>query len=107
MESQQIIRDLDRLDVKLFTLGGTPITLWDIGFIIVGLIVLFWATAAMQRWLVRHLIGVRGLEKGTSQTIASLGRYALLVVGFLMIMQAAGINLTAFTVLAGAVGVGV
>ena len=107
MDSQPIIHDLDRFDVRLFTLGGTPITLWDIGFIVFGLIALFWGTAMMQRWLVRRLEGHTHLETGTRNTIASLARYATLVIGFLIIMQAAGINLTAFTVLAGAIGVGV
>jgi len=107
MEPQQILHDLDRFDVRLFTLGGTPITLWDVGFAVVGLIALFWFTAVLQRWLIRRLEGHGHLELGTRQTIASLVRYAVLVIGFLVIMQAAGINLTTFNVLAGAVGVGV
>src|SRR5205085_7299792 len=37
----------------------------------------------------------------------TLVRYTTLVIGFLVIMQAAGINLTTFNVVAGAVGVGV
>jgi small-conductance mechanosensitive channel len=105
MESQQIIHDLDRFDVRLFTLGGTPITLWDIGFLVVGLLVLFWFSALLQRWLLRRLAG--HLEGDTRQSIARLVRYAVLMIGVMVIMQAAGINLTTFTVLAGAVGVGV
>ena len=34
-------------------------------------------------------------------------RYAVLAIGFVLILQNAGVNLTAFSVLAGAVGVGV
>src|SRR5206468_9770341 len=107
MESPRIIQELDRFDVRLFTLGGTPITLWDIGFIVVGLLVLFWFSGFLKRWLDRRLAGHTHLDETTRKTIVSLVRYFTLVIGFMVIMQAAGINLTTFNVVAGAIGVGV
>src|SRR5437870_11744319 len=107
MEAPQLVRELDRFDVRLLTLGGTPITLWDIGFVVVGLIVLFWFSGFLTRWLDRRLAGHTHLEATTRHTIGLLVRYTTLVIGFMIIMQAAGINLTTFTVLAGAIGVGV
>ncbi|HYT97489.1 MAG TPA: mechanosensitive ion channel domain-containing protein [Casimicrobiaceae bacterium] len=107
MEAPRLVQELDRFDVRLFTLGGTPITLWDIGFIVVGLIALFWFSGFLTRWLDRRLAGHTHLEETTRQTIGSLVRYTTLVIGFMIIMQAAGINLTTFTVVAGAIGVGV
>jgi small-conductance mechanosensitive channel len=93
--------------VRLFTLGGTPITLWDVGFVAVGLVVLFTLTGLLMHWLDRRLAGHTHLDASTRQMIARLVRYTTLVIGFLVIMQAAGINLTTFNVVAGAVGVGV
>jgi len=107
MEAPRIVQDLDRFDVRLFTLGGTPITLWDIGFIVVALIVLFAFTGFLKRWIDRRLAGHTHLDVSTRRTIATLVRYTTLVIGFLVIMQAAGINLTTFNVVAGAIGVGV
>jgi small-conductance mechanosensitive channel len=107
VESPRIIQDLDRYDVRLFTLGGTPITLWDIGFILIGLLVLFWFSGFLKRWLDRRLAGHTHLDETTRKTIVSLVRYTTLVIGFMIIMQAAGINLTTFNVVAGAIGVGV
>jgi small-conductance mechanosensitive channel len=107
MEAPRITQELDRLDVRLFTLGGTPITLWDVGFIAVALVLLFVFTGLVMRWLDRRLAGHTHLDASTRQTIARLVRYTTLVIGFLVIMQAAGINLTTFNVVAGAVGVGV
>ena len=107
MEPRRLVDELDRFDIRLFTLGGTPITLWDLGFIVFGLIGLFWFTGFVKRWLVRRLAGHTHLDEATSQTIGALVRYAVLAIGFMVIMQAAGINLTTFNVLAGAVGVGV
>ena len=107
MEAPQIVQGLDRFDIRLFTLGGTPITLWDVGFIVIALIVLFWFTGFLRRWLDRRLARHTHIDEATRQTIATLVRYATLVIGVLVIMQAAGINLTTFNVVAGAVGVGV
>ena len=107
MQTQQLLREFDRFDVRLFTLGGTPITLWDLGFVAVSLILLFAFTAWLKRWTARRLASYTHLDLGARQTIATLIRYVTLVIGFLVIIQAAGINLTTFNVLAGAVGVGV
>jgi len=81
--------------------------LWDVGFIAIALIVLFWFTGLLRRWLDRRLAGYTHIDEATRQTIGTLVRYTTLMIGFLVIMQAAGINLTTFNVVAGAVGVGV
>lgn len=107
MEPRHLIDQLDRYDIRLFKLGGTTITIWDLSFIVVGLIALVWFTAFLKGWLVRRLAGHTHLEEATRETIGALVRYSVLVIGFMVIMQAAGINLTTFNVLAGAVGVGV
>jgi small-conductance mechanosensitive channel len=107
METQRLIQDLGRFDVRLFTLGGTPITLWDIGFVIVALIALFWFSGLLKRWTARRLERQTHIDDSTRQTIGTLVRYVTLVIGFMVIMQAAGINLTTFHVLVGAIGVGV
>jgi small-conductance mechanosensitive channel len=107
MEAPQIVQGLDRFDIRLFTLGGTPITLWDVGFIAVALIALFWFTGFLRRWVDRRLARHTHIDEATRQTIGTLVRYTTLMIGFLVIMQAAGINLTTFNVVAGAVGVGV
>src|ERR1043165_7274271 len=107
MEAPRIVQDLDRFDVRLFTLGGTPITLWDIGFIVVALIVLFAFTGFLKRWIDRRLAGHTHLDVSTRKTIATPVRYTTPVLGFRVIMQAAGINLTTFTGVTGDIGVGV
>jgi small-conductance mechanosensitive channel len=107
MDTQRLIQDLGRFDVKLFTLGGTPITVWDVGFVIVAFVALFWFSGFLKRWMARRLERHTHLDDSTRQTIGTLVRYVTLVIGFMVIMQAAGINLTTFHVLIGAIGVGV
>ena len=107
MNLQRLFGVLDRFDVRLFTLGGVPVTFWDLTFIVVALIVLFTFTGLLTRWLNRRLARRTHLDVSTRQTITTLIRYVTLVIGFVVIMQTAGINLTTFNVVAGAIGVGV
>jgi small-conductance mechanosensitive channel len=107
MDSQFWLHDIYRFDIRLGTLGGTPITLFGLGFIVISACVLFIAANALKRWLIARLLRFGQFDTGTGQAIGSLVRYTVLVIGFMLIMQTAGINLTTFNVLAGAVGVGV
>jgi small-conductance mechanosensitive channel len=107
MEAQHLTSEIERADVRLFSLGGTPITLFDLGFVVVALILLLVFTSLLQRLVAKRLMARSHLDPGTREALGSLVRYVTLVIGFMVIMQAAGINLTAFGFLVGAVGVGV
>ncbi len=47
------------------------------------------------------------VEIGVREAIASIIRYLLLALGFIVVVQASGIDLSALTVLAGALGIGI
>ena len=95
------------IDVRLFKIDQTYITLGTILYFIVALIGLFWLTKRLKTILVKKLLKHYDFEPGTTQNIATLVRYILLVVGFLVVLQAGGINLSSLSVLAGALGVGI
>lgn len=69
--------------------------------------VLVYFTGKMQRWLAEKLNKRPSLDYGTAQSITSILRYALIGIGFVIILQAAGIDLSTVTVIAGALGLGV
>jgi small-conductance mechanosensitive channel len=98
---------LDALDVHLFTLGGTSITLFTLMWTVLLVAVLLVAARWLRAWTVQRLLVHTQLDLGTRQAVGSLVRYLLLAVGFLAIVQTLGINLTTFNVLAGALAVGV
>ncbi len=95
------------LDVKLFTVENTPVNLWTLVYLMVLLVLLFYMSRKMKKWLVEKVLIRSSLEMGARQAIATIIRYFVIVVGVIIILQTAGINLTALHVLAGTVGIGV
>jgi small-conductance mechanosensitive channel len=61
----------------------------------------------VERWLTDGPLTWTGLDLGARRAAGTIVRYVLLLGGLLMIVQTAGINLTTFNVLAGAIGIGV
>lgn len=97
----------DRFDVPLFSLGDTTITLWTVGVTLALTAALFIATGIIKRRLIGGLLARTQLAPSAQHAIATLSGYVIITIGLLVIIQAAGINLTTLNVLAGAVGVGV
>lgn len=90
----------------LFEVGNTTISL----AYLLKLIVIVSVTILLARF-VKQLIRDRvlsrfGLDRGSSEAIASILTYALTILGFLVILQTAGIDISSLTVFAGALGIG-
>src|SRR5687767_9744212 len=94
-------------DYHLMTLGGADITLSSAIKLVVLLVVLVWLSSRVRSWTINRALSRTHLDAGTRQAVGSIVRYAVLVVGMVLILQNAGLNLSAFGVLAGALGVGV
>jgi len=97
----------DLVNYKLFPLGQTYVTPMGVAYFVIGMIALVWGTGRIKRLLVAALLSRTPLQPGARQAIGTIARYLLLFIGFIVILQAAGIDLTAFNVLAGAVGIGI
>jgi small-conductance mechanosensitive channel len=96
-------------DVREFlTLGipGTPFTLGKLIVLAVLLTALFYVNRRVTRWVVDSLLARRHLDVGVQTAVGTLVRYAVATIGVIVILEAVGIDLSAFAVLAGAVGVG-
>jgi small-conductance mechanosensitive channel len=96
----------DVLDIPLLKSGETELTLWLMLYLIVLVVLLFFLTGKLKNWVVNHLLARSHIEIGIRQAIGSILRYIFIVIGFLIILQTAGIDLTALNILAGAVGIG-
>ncbi|MEX0959061.1 MAG: mechanosensitive ion channel domain-containing protein [Burkholderiales bacterium] len=95
------------LEVPLFDVGDSQVTLWTLAYILVLIVVLFYATSVMRALIVRRLLARTSLDRGAREAAGTVTRYIVLLIGLLIIVQTAGINLTTLNVLAGAVGIGV
>ncbi|HLL99771.1 MAG TPA: mechanosensitive ion channel domain-containing protein [Pyrinomonadaceae bacterium] len=97
----------DALNYTIFMLGEARITPLSIIYLLVLLTLLFFLSNKLKHLLVERLLGHTKLDLGARQAIGTITRYFILFVGFLIILQTVGINLTTLNVLAGAVGIGV
>jgi small-conductance mechanosensitive channel len=97
----------DALDVRLFTLGGSNFTLGSLLAGLVALVVLLVFARWQRRWMSQRLLRTDHLDPSTRETVSALTQYLVLTVGFVAILDFVGVRLSSFTVLVGAVGVGV
>lgn len=99
---------LDELDQIHWKVGAHPISLRTLlegalsaGFV---LMVVLWISAALEA---RLLAGAAGAQLSLRKVAANALRAALLTIGLLLALSAVGIDLTALSVLGGALGVGI
>jgi small-conductance mechanosensitive channel len=95
------------LSIPLIKVGNMELTLWTLVYLIVLLFLLFYVSGKLKTLVAERLLIGRVIDAGIRQAIATILRYVVLAVGFIIILQTAGIDLTALNVLAGAVGIGV
>jgi small-conductance mechanosensitive channel len=108
MDSQSLLEKIKTvLNFRLLSLGETGITLWTLIQFLVLLLLLFYITGKARKLLVGRVLVRTKLDMGAQQAVGSITRYAMLLVGLLIILQTVGINLTTLNVIAGAVGIGV
>lgn len=109
---KEILRDyldplFNILNYRIFTLGEAHITPLNIIYLLLLTVLLFWLSNKLKNILIERVLGRTHLDLGARIAIGTIVRYVLLLVGFLIILQTVGINLTTLNVLAGAIGIGV
>ena len=93
-------------EILAFGIPGTPFTLGKLIVLGVLLTLLFYLNRRVTRWVVDSLLARRQLNVGVQIAVSTLVRYAVATIGVVVILEAVGIDLSAFAVLAGAIGVG-
>lgn len=91
----------------LLTIGSLTISLQLVGTLLVAFLVTLWTTRWLQRWLKDGPLLRTRLDASGRHAVATVTRYVVFGFLILFILQASGIDLTTFNVLAGAVGLGV
>ena len=91
----------------LFTISGTPVTLWMLFYVTAASFILYFLTKRLKRWISHLLLARTSMETGNREAMATIIRYIVLVIGFVIILETTGIDLTILNVLAGTLGIGV
>ncbi|MGH2567155.1 MAG: mechanosensitive ion channel family protein [Bacteroidota bacterium] len=76
-------------------------------YILLLLLLLMYLSGKLKQWITGRLLTRTRMDIGLRQAVGTITRYAVVVVGLLIILQTAGIDLTTLNILAGAVGIGV
>ncbi len=106
--AQQIFAGLFWLfTTPFFNIGSNSLSLGLIVQLILLALTVFVISRAISEWIKRKLLVRVGLDRGSREAIASVLSYLLVGLGFMIVLQTAGINLSSLTVFAGVIGIGV
>jgi small-conductance mechanosensitive channel len=95
------------LHSPLFTIGDSELTLLSIIWVIVFITLLLIATRFIRKYLLGRLLQKTGIDIGIQHAITTITTYVIIVIGLVILLQTAGIDLTTLNVLVGALGIGV
>ncbi|WKK73891.1 mechanosensitive ion channel [Marivirga salinae] len=95
------------LNVVIFDIKGSDFTLLTLLFIIISSILLVFISKRLSKLLVRRVLNRYIKDTGVSDSIGTIFRYSVIVIGFITIFQSAGFDLSTLGLLAGALGVGI
>lgn len=95
------------LNENLISLGDSKLTIGLVLTLILSFVALFVISEWVRRFLVKQVLKKTQIANGTKESIGTMVKYLIIVGGFFSILQTNGIDLSAFGVLAGAIGVGI
>jgi small-conductance mechanosensitive channel len=95
------------LDHTLFSVGGNPFNLGTLFFIFFSSILLFSGSYIIKRYLTKRFVKSNIVEQGITEPVINFARYIMILIGIIVILQTAGINLSTLSFLVGALGIGI
>lgn len=93
--------------ITMFKIGATKVTLIGFTVSIISLVLIYIVSKWLRHTLSTKILNRTRLDLGARESISTVTQYAVLVLGFIIVLQSLGIDLTALNVLAGALGVGI
>lgn len=95
------------LDQAGFSLGGTRITALDVIKVVIELAVLLWLAVTASRLLEQRVQKTQSLTPSLRVLTSKLLRFSLIILALVVALTSVGIDLTAFALFTGALGVGI
>ncbi len=97
----------DLLNVKLFSIGDSSLTIGLLITLMISIAVLLFLSEWIKKLLVQRVLKRYQIERGTRQSVGTIVKYAIVIIGIVSILQTNGVDLSTFGILAGALGVGI
>jgi small-conductance mechanosensitive channel len=95
------------LDLKLFAIGKSAMTLWTCIYVFVLTWVLIRFTEKLNAVVTGRLLSKTKLDRGFVEACATSVKYCVMVLGASVILQTAGVDLSALSFVAGAAGIAI
>ncbi len=90
-----------------FKLFGKPFSLWTLFSFVFSIILLVYVSGRISHLISEKILTRYRMDIGIRQSISTIARYLILILGLYIIISNTGIDLSALGVLAGALGVGI
>lgn len=97
----------DILNEPFGTLAGTDISVASILYFALSILLLLYLATKARQVLVNRILVKANINEGIRQSIGTIVRYTIIILGLIIIFQSAGLDLSALGVVAGALGVGI
>ncbi len=98
---------VDFLSKPVFSTADSRLSIGMLLYLVLGSWLIIFLSKLLSRLVVERLLQKYGTEKGVSHAIGTIFRYIFVFIGLMVVIQSTGIDLSALTVLAGALGVGI
>lgn len=97
----------DAFTNPLFTLGNTGFSLGTILYIMIAFGLLFFISKKIKQLIVKGIMERTSLSQGTVVSIGAIFRFILILIGAIIILQSAGIDISTVGIIAGGLGIGI
>lgn len=95
------------VNYPLFAFGKVEFSSLFIIKLVIAIIVLAWLSKRLKSFLVHKILIRYNEDIGVRQAMGTIARYIFFVLGFLVVVQASGIDLSGLAIVGGALGVGI
>ncbi|MDZ4676361.1 MAG: mechanosensitive ion channel [Oligoflexia bacterium] len=95
------------LNYPIIVLGTSTITLYGILLTLGFVLGFIYVSSKIKGWLIEAISKRHGIDISNWRAVITLSYYAILGIGLAVILQTTGLDLRLFTVLTGAIGIGV
>lgn len=95
------------MEVVIIKIGDSKLTLGVLIWLVISITLILIVSELIRKLLVNKVLARYSLDIGIKQSIGAIVKYALVILGFLTILQNTNVDLSALGLLAGALGVGI